>query len=221
MHRWIAWKGSAVEKRKEKKNDEANRRGPGGRDPAAILLVVGGMAATGSIEEFAAWAWERHHNVLSWYIRALFLLPFCYFAYKRSLFGITLTLVALATSMFWFPAPETTSPAVREMLAAEEEYLTANWTLWKVLIALLVPVSFAALGLAFWKRSLVWGLAVINGAILFKIGWTFVFSTEAGAMSHLPAAVLGLAVCHAVILYLLHRMRRRSSEPSRPADHHG
>lgn len=121
----------------------------------------------------------------------------------------------------WFPAPETTSPAVREMLIAEEEYLTANWTLWKVLMALLVPVSFAALGLAFWRRSLVWGLAVINGAILFKIGWTFVFSTEAGAMSHLPAAVLGLAVCDMVILSLLHRMRRRSSQPSRPASHLG
>jgi hypothetical protein len=188
---------------------------------ALVFLAVGGMAAMGNTDEFIAWAWERHHNVLSWYIRPLLLLPFCYFAYRRSLFGIVLTLVALATSMFWFPAPETTSPAVREMLAAEEEYLTANWTLWKVLIALLVPVSFAALGLAFWKRSLVWGLAVINGAILFKIGWTFVFSTEAGAMSHLPAAVLGLAVCDAVILYLLHRMRRRSSEPSRPADHHG
>ena len=120
--------------------------------------------------------------------------------------------------MFWFPAPETTSPAVREMLAAEEEYLTANWTLWKVLIALLVPISFAALGLAFWRRSLPWGLAVINGAILFKIGWTFVVSTEAGAMSHLPAAVLGLAICNAVILYLL---RRRSSEPPRPTSHHG
>jgi hypothetical protein len=132
-----------------------------------------------------------------------------------------LTLVTLATSMFWFPAPETTSPAVREMLAAEEEYLTANWTPWKVLIALLVPVSFAALGLAFWSRSLIWGLAVINGAILFKIGWTLVFSTEAGAMSHLPAAVLGLAVCNAVILYLLRRMRRRSSEPSRPSSYHG
>jgi hypothetical protein len=186
-----------------------------------VFLAVGGMVAMGNTDEFIAWAWERHHNVLSWYIRPLLLLPFCYFAYRGSLFGIVLTLVALATSMFWFPAPETTSPAVREMLAAEEEYLTANWTLWKVLIALLVPVSFAALGLAFWKRSLVWGLAIINGAILFKTGWTFVFSTEAGAMSHLPAAALGLAVCDAVILYLLHRMRRRSSEPSRPADHHG
>src|SRR5687767_12854361 len=173
---------------------------------ALVFLAVGGMAAMGNTDEFIAWAWERHHNVLSWYIRPLLLLPFCYFAYKHSLTGIVLTLVALATSMFWFPAPETTSPAVREMLATEEEYLTTDWTLWKVLIALLVPVSFAALGLAFWKRSLVWGLAVINGAILFKIGWTFVFSSEAGAMSHLPAAVLGLAVCDAVILYLLHRM---------------
>jgi hypothetical protein len=187
---------------------------------ALVLLAVAAVAITGSIDEFTAWAWERHHNVLSWYIRPLFFLPFCYFAYKRSLWGIALTMVALATSMFWFPAPEMTSPAVREMLDAEEEYLTANWTPWKVLIALLVPVSFAALGLAFWKRSLVWGLAVINGAILFKIGWTFVFSTEASAMSHLPA-VLGLAVCDAVILYLLHRMRRRSPEPSRPASHHG
>jgi hypothetical protein len=188
---------------------------------ALVLLALAVMAATGTLDEFGAWAWERHHNVLSWYIRPFFFLPFCYFAYRRSLFGITLTLVALATSMSWFPAPETISPAVIEMLAAEEAYLTADWTLWKVLGALLVPISFAALGLAFWKRSLVWGLVVINGAILLKIGWTFVFATEAGAMSHLPAAVLGLAVMNAVILYLIRRLRRRSSEPSPPAGLHG
>jgi hypothetical protein len=72
-------------------------------------------------------------------------------------------------------------------------------------------LTFAALGLAFWKRSLVWGLAVVDAAILFKIDWTFLFSTEAGAMSHLPAAVLGLAVCDAMILYVIRRMRVRSS----------
>ncbi len=104
---------------------------------ALVLLVVAVVAVTGSTNEFIAWAWERHHNVLSWYIRPLFFLPFCYFAYRRSLFGITLTLVALATSIFWFPAPETPSPAVIEMLASEEAYLTADWTLWKVFIALL------------------------------------------------------------------------------------
>ena len=188
---------------------------------ALALIAAGVIAATGSTDEFVAWAWERHHNVLSWYIRPLFLLPFCYFAYKRSLWGIMLTLLALATSMFWFPAPQHSSPAVNEMLEAEKEYLTANWTLWKVLIALLVPLAFAALGLAFWKRSLLYGLAVINAAIIFKIGWTFVFGTGAGAMSHLPAALLGLAICDAVILYLRHRRRARSSESSRSAAQHG
>jgi hypothetical protein len=188
---------------------------------ALVLFAVVAIAVTGSVEELIGWAWERHHNVLSWYVRPLFLLPFCWFAYKRNLFGITLTLVALATSITWFPAPETASPAVSEMLASEREYLTADWTLWKILIALLVPVSFAALGLAFWKRSLLWGLAVVNAASLFKIGWTFVFGTEAGAMAHLPAAALGLAVCDAVILYLLRRTHRRSAETSPPAGNHG
>jgi hypothetical protein len=188
---------------------------------ALALLAVVAVTATGSAGEFVAWAWERHHNVLSWYIRPLFVLPFCYFAYKRSLWGMMLTLLALATSMFWFPVPGESSPAVKEMLAAEREYLTANWTLWKVLIALLVPLTFAVLGLAFWKRSLVYGLAVINAAILFKIAWTFLFSTGAGAMSHLPAALLGLVVCDVLILYVMRRLHARSSEPSRPAGHHG
>ena len=189
---------------------------------ALALLATLVVAATGSTGEFIAWAWERHHNVLSWYIRPLFLLPFCFFAYRRSLWGMTLTLLALATSMFWFPAPGETNPAVEEMLGAEKEYLTANWTLWKVLIALLVPLTFAALGLAFWKRSLVWGLAVVNAAILFKIAWTFLFSTQAGAMSHLPAAVLGLVVCDALILYVMREIRARSSYGRpRPEEHHG
>ena len=187
-----------------------------------VILAVVAVAVTGNTEEFVAWAWARHHNVLSWYIRPLFILPFCYFAYKRSLLGLVLTILALATSMFWFPAPENASPAVNEMLASEREYLTANWTLWKVLIALLIPVGFAALALAFWKRSLAWGLAVINAMVLFKIGWTFLFSTEAGALSHLPAALLGLALCDALILYVMRRMRTRSSlEGPQPGGDHG
>ena len=189
---------------------------------ALVLFAVAVIVVTASTDEFVAWAWARHHNILSWYVRPLFILPFCYFAYRRSLFGIVLTLLALATSMFWFPAPEHTSPAVNEMLGAEEAYLTADWTLWKVLVALLIPLTFAALGLAFWKRSLVWGLAVVNAAILFKIAWTFLFSTEAGALSHLPAAVLGLAVCDALILYVIRRMRARSPhERPRPGENHG
>jgi hypothetical protein len=189
---------------------------------ALAIGAAGAVVAMASTDEFVAWAWERHHNVLSWYVRPLFILPFCFFAYRRSLLGIVLTLLALVTSMFWFPVPGNPSSAVKAMLASEREYLTTDWTLWKVLIALLVPLTFGALGLAFWKRSLVWGLAVVNAAILFKIGWTFLFSTEAGAMSHLPAAVLGLALCDALILYFIRSMRARASYGRpRPGEHHG
>ena len=52
---------------------------------ALVLLAAAAVAATGTTNEFVAWAWARHHNVLSWYVRPLFLLPFCYFAYRRSL----------------------------------------------------------------------------------------------------------------------------------------
>ena len=84
------------------------------------------------INDVAAWAWARHHNILSWYIRPLFLLPFCFFAYRRSLLGIAVTLVALATSMAWFPAPANPSPAVVEMLDAERDYLFGPWNAAKV-----------------------------------------------------------------------------------------
>ena len=60
--------------------------------------------------DFLNWAWERHHNPWSWYIRPLFVLPFCYFAYKRSLWGVSLTIVAVLSSMFWFPAPDAQDP---------------------------------------------------------------------------------------------------------------
>jgi hypothetical protein len=188
---------------------------------ALVLLAVAVMAATGTLGEFGAWAWERHHNVLSWYIRPLFLLPFCYFAYRRSLFGMTLTLVALATSMFWFPAPDQSSSGALEFLAMEREYLTGEWTVAKILLALIVPLSFAVLALAFWKRSIVYGLVLINAMVLIKVVWSFYFGGGAGGLTLLPSAIVGLAVCDAVVLYLIRRRRRRSSESSRPAGHPG
>ena len=44
---------------------------------ALVLFALAALAVTGTTDEFAAWAWARHHNELSWYIRPLFLLPFC------------------------------------------------------------------------------------------------------------------------------------------------
>jgi hypothetical protein len=158
------------------------------------------------LDAFLSWAWARNHNLLSWYIRPLFLLPFCYFAYKRSIKGIALTLLALATSMFWFPEPEQPDPKVLEFLAAEKEYLTGNWTLWEVLMSLLVPASLAALALALWRRSLFCGLAVINAMMLTKSAWSFYYGGDSGR-ALLPPALVGVVVCSAVILYVAHRIR--------------
>jgi hypothetical protein len=133
-------------------------------------------------------------------------LPFCYFAYRRSIKGIALTLLAFATSMFWFPEPEPADPMVLEFLTAEKEYLTGDWTLAKALMSLLVPASLAALALAFWKRSLFYGLVVINTIMLTKIAWSFYYGGDSGR-ALLPPALVGVVVCDAVILYIAHQMR--------------
>jgi hypothetical protein len=78
------------------------------------------------LDAFLSWAWARHHIILSWYTRPLFLLPFCYYAYRRSINGIVLTLLALASRMFWYPEPEHADPEALEFLAAEQEYVTVD-----------------------------------------------------------------------------------------------
>ncbi|MEQ1669843.1 MAG: hypothetical protein ABL893_03200, partial [Hyphomicrobium sp.] len=67
-----------------------------------------------TLQLFAEWTWARHHNPWSWYIRPLFLVPYCYFAWRRNLPGMLATILALATSMFWFPAPINPDPRAVE-----------------------------------------------------------------------------------------------------------
>lgn len=177
---------------------------------ALVAIFLGSLGLVGRLDDFGAWAWARHHNILSWYVRTLFLIPFCYFAYRRSILGITLTLIALATSMFWFPVPKgDPGPAVRQILDLEIEYLTGGWTIPKTLIGLLVPLSFAGLAVAFWRRSMAWGVAVINAMILIKIVWTFVFTPGEGAVLHLAPALIGLAIVDAVVIFAIRKYRAK------------
>ncbi len=160
------------------------------------------------VESFASWAWARHHNILSWYIRPMFLLPYCYFAFKRSWTALLITLVALISSMFWFPEPATVEPAVAAALEAERQYLLGPWPLWKFAAALLVPASLAALALAFWRRSWPWGILVVNVIAISKIGWTAAAFETSGFLAHLAPAVAGLFVCNVVLGVLYWRCGR-------------
>lgn len=151
-----------------------------------------------NLSDFLTWAWARHHNILSWYIRPLFILPFVFFAYRRSWKGLFLTVLALATSMFWFPAPAVADPAVEQFLQAEKEYLLGEWTLGKVLMTLTVPAFFSLLALAFWKRSWWWGVAVINLGALGKIAWSVTEGGDSGWAVLVPA-VIGMLICDAAV----------------------
>ena len=80
----------------------------------------------------------------------------------------------------------------------------------------MIPATFTALALAFWRRSIIWGLVVINGAVLFKIGWTYAVSGTAGATAHLVPALAGLVLVNAMVIVASRVVARRRSE-ARPA----
>jgi pimeloyl-ACP methyl ester carboxylesterase len=168
------------------------------------------------LQDVAAWAWARHHNVLSWYVRPLFLLPLAWAAWRRSGWGIAATLVALVTSMAWFPAPARPDPRVLEFLAFEREYLTGGWTLGKVLLSLVPIALVAAYCLAFWRRSPGWGLVLLNAMALGKLLWGVVLGDGTGWAMTGPL-LAGLAVGDVALVLAARRLRGRRAEGSESA----
>lgn len=136
-----------------------------------------------ALGDFVSWAWERHHNPLSWWIRPLFLIPFAFFAYWRSWLGIAVTLVALATSMFWFPRPARVDPQVAEFLAAERRAVLGEWTLPKVVMLASIPAFFLGVGAAFWRRALWLAVLLIGLGALMKVIWSSPSATTPRARS--------------------------------------
>ena len=67
------------------------------------------------LQSFAEWAWARHHNPWSWYVRPLFLLPFCWCAWRRSPAGLALTLLSARCD---YPEPGRSERAIRAELKA-------------------------------------------------------------------------------------------------------
>ncbi|WP_374723287.1 hypothetical protein [Calidifontibacillus erzurumensis] len=169
---------------------------------ATILFLVLFL----SNDMFFNWAYERHHNVLSWYIRPLFIIPMVIFAFKKSFTGIFASIFALFTSMFWFPAPATSDPKVLEFLAFEMEYLHSAWTIPKIIMSLSVPLFFIMLLIAAWKRNWKWLLCVIIGAAVLKFLWSIAFSGEAG-MSILKPAIFGLIICICGLSYFFKKLK--------------
>jgi hypothetical protein len=97
---------------------------------------------------------------------------------------------------------------VEGYLAWEHHFLTEGSVAARVALALLVVGFLAALVAAFWKRSWMWGLAVVNSGTLLKVIWSVVFGGAAGWASLAPS-LLTLAVTDAAILLAVRRLKRR------------
>lgn len=159
--------------------------------------------------EFLNWAWARHHNPLSWYIRPLFIVPFCYFAYKKSAWGMALTVMAVTSSMFWFPAPGTPDPTAATFLEVERQWIAGPLTLAQVVLTALIPVWFVALAAAFKRRSWVAAALVIAAGTALKVAWSF-YMGGANAWIIVPPVALGNTVVAAVLIYAYWRTEYRS-----------
>lgn len=173
-----------------------------------LILTIAFIVLSMTNKPFFDWVFERHHNQWSWYLRPLFLLPFCYFAYRKSFTGMMISIFALFTSMFWFPKPEIVSDSVINFLEFEKEYLYGEWNFSKQLLTSTIPISFVALGLAFWKRSLVMGIGVIVLMASGKMVWSIQNAGESGKSILIPA-ILGLLICCGLIYYGFKKLEKK------------
>lgn len=172
---------------------------------AAFLLV---FFANDAVFE---WAFRRHQNTLSWVARPLLLLPYCYFAYRRSLNGLLLTVLAIATSMVWFPVPAQVDPRVAEFLAMERARLKAGFDLQNVATILFICAFLFALAAAFWRRSLIWGGAVAMIGAGAKSAWSVIASPEGGS-TVLPFAAGGAIILLAALVLASRYLKRSGRE---------
>ncbi|CAG4995145.1 hypothetical protein DYBT9275_01561 [Dyadobacter sp. CECT 9275] len=156
-------------------------------------------------DDFLHWAFTRHQNQWSWYIRPFFLIPFCFSAYRHSFAGMLASVFLLFTSMFWFPEPDNIDPDVRMFLQFEINWLKSPWGAGKIFSLFLIPLSFTMLAVAFWKRSFPFGLAVLAFMALGKIAWS-VWEGGSFGKSVIVPATAGLVVTSLLIYYAWRRV---------------
>lgn len=153
-------------------------------------------------DDFFYWAFERHQNSISWYIRPLLLIPFSYFSYKRKFIGISISLFALITSMSWFPTPSIVDENIKLFLDFEKKYLLKNWNFEKIILVLTIPFSLILLIITFWKRNLFFGIILFIIIALGKIYWSIDNAGESGKTILVPA-IIGIIICSFSVYYLI------------------
>jgi len=82
------------------------------------------------------------------------------------------------------------------------------------MLIITVPISFFALGLAFWKRSLIMGLAVVVLMATGKIIWSIQNAGESGKTIIIPA-IIGLIICSGLIFWGFKKLEGNKKQNSK------
>ena len=170
-----------------------------------ILFAVASIAIIVfffSSNDFFEWTFARHRNILSWYIRPLFIIPIVLGAFKKSYTMIFASIFCLFTSMFWFPEPAKVDENVVEFLEFEKAYLTTGWAADKTFVVVAVILFFTFLIYTTWNRKWKWLLFVIVISALLKVIHSVIFSGNSG-LSIVKPAILGVVICASAILILI------------------
>ena len=104
--------------------------------------------------------------------------------------------------------PDLVSESVIQFLEFEKTYLYGEWYLSKILMTLTIPISFIALGIAFWKRSLPIGICVIVLMATGKIIWSIQNAVDSGKSILFPA-IIGLVICCGLTFYEYKRLEKK------------
>jgi cbb3-type cytochrome oxidase subunit 3 len=130
------------------------------------------------LREILDWAFQRHLNPLSWYIRQIFLVLLCYLAYKRKLWWIIITFFVMMSSMVWFPPPAVVNEQMQKVLEFEKQLLSEPVS--AVLMLAFMLFFILAILIAFWKHSLKWGLIIVNVTLIGKVVLSVFFTGNSG-----------------------------------------
>lgn len=143
---------------------------------------------------------------MSWYIRPVFLVALAYFCYRRTWKGGIVTFLLMTSSMFWFPVPERINPEMQAVLDYEQMLLSNPLS---AVLTLAFMMGFLVLiGAAFWKRSLGWGLAVLNVTLIGKVVLSVMLTGENG-WAPLGNTMFGLILVNGIGLLLIAWRRKR------------
>ncbi|MDE1453890.1 hypothetical protein CHCC14820_1694 [Bacillus paralicheniformis] len=143
---------------------------------------------------------------MSWYIRPVFLVALAYFCYRRTWNGVIVIFLLMTSSMFWFPVPERINPEMQAVLDYEQMLLSNPLS---AVLTLAFMMGFLVLiGAAFWKRSLGWGLAVLNVTLIGKVVLSVMLTGENG-WAPLGNTMFGLILVNGIGLLLIAWRRKR------------